>query len=303
MSLPLQELIRYGQTQLENAGIDDAARDAKGLYCFLDKLDNVGLMMHWQDVLQDNQCEAYFELIDRRAAGEPFQYITGTQDFMGFTFMVNPSVLIPRQDTETMVEDAVELITKGSLRGAEYVKASGIKDVLDLCCGSGAIGVSLAKLCPKIKVTCSDISKDALKTARENAAQLGCKTVKFEEGDMFSPFKGRLGNKKFDMIISNPPYIASDVIPTLQREVKDHEPMNALDGGEDGLDFYRRIADEAADCLDKKGVLMLEIGCDQAEAVTSLLNDSGKFKDITCLQDLAGKDRIIAARVKGKKDK
>ena len=303
MSLPLKELISYGQTQLENAGIEDAARDARGLYCFLDKLDNVGLMMHWQDVLQDNQCEAYFELIGRRAGGEPFQYITGTQEFMGFTFHVNPSVLIPRQDTETMVEDAVELITKGSLRGEEYAKASAIKEVLDLCCGSGAIGISLAKLCPKVKVTCSDISGEAVKTARGNAAALGCRSVKFEEGDMFAPFSGKLGKKKFDMIISNPPYIASHVIPSLQGEVKDHEPMGALDGGADGLDFYRRIAEEAAAYLQKNGLLMLEIGCDQGGTVPELIENSGRFKDIRCLKDLAGKDRIIAARLRGKKDK
>lgn len=112
----------------------------------------------------------------------------------------------------------------------------------------------------KVKVTCSDISGEAVKTARGNAAALGCRSVKFEEGDMFAPFSGKLGKKKFDMIISNPPYIASHVIPSLQREVKDHEPMGALDGGADGLDFYRRIAEEAAAYLQKNGLLMLEIG-------------------------------------------
>ena len=120
---------------------------------------------------------------------------------------------------------------------------------------------------------------------------------------MFAPFSGKLGKKKFDMIISNPPYIASHVIPSLQREVKDHEPMSALDGGADGLDFYRRIAEEAAAYLQKNGLLMLEIGCDQGGTVPELIENSGRFKDIRCLKDLAGKDRIIAARLRGKKDK
>ena len=303
MSLPLKELISYGQTQLENAGVEDAARDARGLYCFLDKLDSVGLMMHWQDVLQDNQCEAYFELIDRRAAGEPFQYITGTQEFMGLTFAVDPSVLIPRQDTETMVEDAEEMIGKGTLRGEPYVKPGAIKEILDLCCGSGAIGISLAKRGAGLKVSCSDLSKAAVATARRNAAANGCKSVRFEEGDLFAPFNGKLGRKKFDLIISNPPYIASGVIPTLQREVREHEPLDALDGGEDGLDFYRRIAAEAAAHLRKNGVLMLEIGCDQGEAVMELLREAGDYGDIVCLRDLAGKERIVAAKMPGKKAK
>lgn len=296
MSLPLKELINYGKTQLERAGIEDADRDARGLYCFLDRLDSVGLMMHWQDVLQDNQCEAYFELIERRAAGEPFQYITGTQEFMGLTFAVDPSVLIPRQDTETMVEDAEELIQKGTLRDRPYGKPGAIKEILDLCCGSGAIGISLAKRCGRLKVTCSDVSAPAIATARLNAAANGCKSVRFEQGDLFEPFSGKLGRKKFDMIISNPPYIASSVIPELQREVREHEPLEALDGGEDGLDFYRRIASEAAAHLHKNGVLMLEIGFDQGEAVTEMLRETGLYGDVTCLKDLAGKDRIVTAK-------
>lgn len=301
MSLPLKELIKIGIRQLQDAGIGDYERDAKELYCFLDKLDSVGLMMHWQDVLQDNQCEAYFKLIERRAAGEPLQYITGTQEFMGFSFNVNPSVLIPRQDTETMVEDAVELLTKGTLRGEEYAKASDFKEVLDLCCGSGAIGVSIAKLCGKVKVTCSDISEEAVKTAKQNGLDNGCKSVKFEKSDLFDAFCGKLSKKKFDFIISNPPYIEREVIPTLQREVKDHEPIMALDGGMDGLDFYRRIAEDAPAHLYKNGVLMLEIGYNQNEAVTSLLEETEKFCNIMCLKDLAGKDRIVIAKLKGKK--
>ena len=298
MSLPLKELIKIGQTQLKEAGVGDADRDARDLYCFLDKIDTVGLMMHWQDTLQDNACEAYFDLVQRRAAGEPMQYITGVQEFMGIPFKVTAQVLIPRQDTETMVEDAIEAIEKGTLRGRPFIKA--IKEVLDLCTGSGAIGVSIAKMCPKIKMVCSDISSEALKIAEENAQASGCKSVKFQEGDLFSPFCGKLRKRKFDLIITNPPYIQTDVIPTLQREVKDHEPMSALDGGKDGLDFYRRIAAEAPFHLNKNGVLMMEIGYDQRISVTELLQQTAKFSDIICLQDLAGKDRIIAAKLIGK---
>ncbi len=300
MSLPLKELIKIGEVQLREAGIADSVRDSKDLYCYMDKLDAVGLMMHWGDVLQDNTCEAYFELIERRAKGEPMQYITGVQEFMGLTFKVNPSVLIPRQDTETMVEDAIEVITKKTLRDEEFCKNQP-KDVLDLCCGSGAIGVSLAKLA-NVKVTCSDLSEDALQTAKGNAALNGCvKSVKFEQGDLFAPFCGKLGKKKFDMIISNPPYIESDVIPTLQTEVKDHEPMMALDGGEDGLDFYRQIVEQAPNHLKKHGVIMMEIGHNQGEAVCKLLEETDKFEKITCLKDLPGLDRIVAAVLKPKK--
>ena len=169
MSLPLKELIKIGQTQLKEAGVGDADRDARDLYCFLDKIDTVGLMMHWQDTLQDNACEAYFDLVQRRAAGEPMQYITGVQEFMGIPFKVTAQVLIPRQDTETMVEDAIEAIEKGTLRGRPFIKAAAIKEVLDLCTGSGAIGVSIAKMCPKIKMVCSDISSEALKRMRRPA--------------------------------------------------------------------------------------------------------------------------------------
>ena len=151
-----------------------------------------------------------------------------------------------------------------------------------------------------MKVTCSDLSKDALSVARENGAKLGVK-ASFQEGNLLLPFKGRFKNKKFDLIISNPPYIKTSVIPTLQREVRDHEPMMALDGGASGLDFYRDIIRDAPDCLKKEGVLMLEIGHDQREDICTLLAETEKFEKITALKDLAGRDRIAAAVLRGKK--
>lgn len=296
MSLPIKELISIGTKQLRDAGVADAEIDAKELYCYMRGMDRTALMLRWQEVMQDNQCEAYFNLIERRASRVPLQHITGRQEFMGLPFEVNEKVLIPRQDTETMVEDALELMEKGTLRGQEYT--DGLKrggDILDLCCGSGAIGISIAKLAKGAHVTCSDLSKDALEVADRNARLNDCKSVKFTESDMFAAFCGRLGKKKFNLIISNPPYIPPSVIEGLEPEVRDHEPMMALDGGTDGLDFYRIIAQHAPEHLKKGGVLMLEIGFDQKDAVKGLLQETGRFEKIIGLTDLTGKDRIVCA--------
>ena len=307
MSLSVKELIKIAERQLADAGVADAQIDAKELYCFLMGYDKTALMMHWQDVLQDNQCEAYFALIEKRAKRQPLQHITGEQEFMGFPFKVNEHVLIPRQDTETMVEDAIELLEKGTLRGGAYGRGKPLKgsaDILDLCCGSGAIGISLAKTFGKAKVVCTDVSPQALETARENASYNACKNIKFVESDMFEApfFNGRFGKKKFDLIISNPPYIESEVIEGLEPEVKDHEPRLALDGGTDGLNFYRKIAQEAAAYLKKDGVLMMEIGYEKKDAVKEILRQTGEYERIIGLTDLTGRDRIVAA-IKKKEEK
>ena len=296
MSLSIKELLNIGKVQLEREGVQDAAIDAKTLFCYLKCMTHKDFLLSWQYEVGDDDCEGFFELIEKRASGIPTQYITGVQSFMGHEFRVNENVLIPRQDTETMVEDALELIDKGSIRGEEYESKKGW-EVLDLCTGSGAIGISLSKESSNVKkMTCSDVSLTAIEVARSNSIRLGADRIEFTNSDMFEAFKGKLKNKKFDLIISNPPYIRSDVIPTLQREVKDHEPMLALDGGADGLDFYRVIAKEAPIHLNKKGVLMLEIGYDQGKDLVDMLTETGLFEDIKCLKDLAGKDRIIVAK-------
>lgn len=297
MSLSVKEIINIGAKTLAEGGVMDADLDSKTLYCFLVGVPESKLFTEYQYTLQDVLCDKYFDLIDRRASGEPLQYIVGNTAFMGLPFKVTPDVLIPRQDTESLVEDALTLMTDGKIRGEEM----GIKrkswDVLDVGCGSGAIGVSIAKLAPKPSVTMSDISKDALSVAKENAAMNGVeKSTKFVEGSFFEPFSGRLGVKKFDMIISNPPYIPTEVIENLQREIREHEPRIALDGGFDGLASYRIIAVEAPKHLKKGGVVMLEIGHDQKNSVTALLEETGKFCDIRCYKDLPGRDRIIFAR-------
>ena len=297
MSLLVKEMLTMGEKQLMDSDIADATRDCKILYCYMMDIPFSKIILEYQEVLQDRLCDKYFELIDRRSSGEPVQYIMGSQEFMGLEFIVNENVLIPRQDTETLVEDALEIINTGTLRGEDMDVKRKEWDILDLCTGSGAIGVSLARIANKVNVTCSDISEGAIKVAKENAQKHGvAKSVKFEQGDLFKPFSKHFRKQKFDMIISNPPYIKSSIIPTLQKEVCEHEPLSALDGGESGLDFYERIVSGVGSHLRKSGVLLLEIGHDQGEAVSGLLSRNGEFTSIRVLKDLANRDRIVFAK-------
>ena len=297
MSLLVKEMLTMGEKQLMDSDIADATRDCKILYCYMMDIPFSKIILEYQKVLQDRLCDKYFELIDRRSKGEPVQYIMGCQEFMGLEFIVNENVLIPRQDTETLVEDALEIINTGTLRGEDMDVKRKEWDILDLCTGSGAIGVSLARIANKVNVTCSDISEGAIKVAKENAQKHGlAKSMKFEQGDLFEPFNKHFHKQKFDMIISNPPYIKSSVIPTLQKEVCEHEPLSALDGGESGLDFYERIVSGVGSHLKKGGVLLMEIGNDQGEAVSGLLSRNGEFTSIRVLRDLAQRDRIVFAK-------
>lgn len=286
MAMVVKEMLEVGRRTLEGAGIYDAKVDAESLLCYMLNLERRELFMLWSKTMDDRQCDSFFELIDERASRKPLQHIIGTQEFMGLEFKVSENVLIPRQDTEVLVETVLEY--EESFKG----KTS----VLDLCCGSGAIGVSLAKLSKNMKVTCSDISDFAINLTKENAKNLKA-SVNVKQGDMFEPFAGRLRNTKFDIIVSNPPYIETEVIDTLEKEVKDHEPMLALDGGADGLDFYRQIVENAPKHLNKGGMLFLEIGHNQGEALEKLLSEMGVYQDIQVKKDYADLDRVVICRV------
>jgi release factor glutamine methyltransferase len=270
--------------QMEAADVPDAKHDAEMLYCWLMHVQPDKFFMEWANTADDRTCDQYFALVDRRSAREPLQYIIGTQEFMGYTMKTSPHVLIPRFDTEPVVEKAVGLL--------EGQKAPA---VLDLCCGSGAIGIAVAKM-TDAKVTAADLSEDAVALTKENAASNSA-ALAVLQGDLFEA----VGKKKYDMVISNPPYIESDVIPTLMPEVRNYEPHEALDGGADGLDFYRRIIADAPDHIKDDGLLVLEIGDDQAEAVTQLIADIERFDPAEVGRDLAGHDRIITAVMLGKK--
>lgn len=289
-------LVKEGEYQLSKAFCMDPKIDAQELYCYLTGLDKVSLFLKAEEEVDPETEEKYMELIRRRAERIPLQHITGVQEFMGYTFRVNPHVLIPRQDTETLVTEAAKTIQstpREKLSFFEKLKGRKEWDVLDLCCGSGAVGISLAKICSNVKVTATDISAEAVETAEANAEDLRVK-VRFITGDMFEPVKGR----KFDMIVSNPPYIRTNMISILQEEVKDHEPLNALDGGRDGLDFYRTIVEKAADFLKPEGFLLMEIGHDQGEDLRKMLKDSGKYSPAVVIKDLPGRDRVVKCKLK-----
>ena len=284
MAMIVKEMLEVGKRTLEGAGIFDAKVDAESLLCHMLRIDKHGLFMMWSKTMDDAQCDIFFDLIDKRASRIPLQHIIGTQDFMGLTFKVAEHVLIPRMDTEVLVQAVLDV--------EEQFKSKA--SVLDLCCGSGAIGVSLAKLSKNMKVTCSDISDYAIALTKENAKELKA-NITVKQGDMFEPFAGKILKTKFDIIVSNPPYIESAVIPTLEVEVAEHEPMLALDGGSDGLVFYRMIAENAKTHLNKGGMLFLEIGHNQGEALRELLEAQG-FTDVEVRQDYAGLDRVVVAK-------
>ncbi|NLD19711.1 MAG: peptide chain release factor N(5)-glutamine methyltransferase [Clostridiales bacterium] len=289
-------LVNEGEHRLSRAFCMDPKIDAEELYCFLTGMDKVTLFLKAEEEVKPETEEKYFELIEKRAGRVPLQHITGKQEFMGYTFNVSPDVLIPRQDTETLVVEAARVIQDMPPKKTSFIeRMKGEKDreVLDLCCGSGAIGISMAKICLGIKVTACDISSAAVENAVENAKKLRAK-VKFLHGDMFEPVRDRT----FDMIVTNPPYIKTSMLSILQEEVKGHEPLNALDGGRDGLKFYRTIVEKAQSHLKSGGYLFMEIGHDQAEDLRKMLKDSGKYTPAEVIRDLPGKDRVVKCQLK-----
>jgi release factor glutamine methyltransferase len=289
MGLQIKEILAVAENILREAGDEDYKRDAEILLCHAAHYDARKIFMNWSKEIDDSYCEGFFELIQKRASGVPTQYLTNTQEFMGYSFFVDERVLIPRMDTETVIEAV-----------SDYIKASrSVHRVLDLCTGSGIIAITLAKLNPSLKITASDVDTAALKVAETNASKLGVSSrIKFVTSDIYTSFKTGFGGPTFDIIVSNPPYIKSDVLLTLQREIVEHEPLRALDGGTDGLDFYRNIIAGAAARLKKNGALFLEIGYDQAASVQELVDETKRFGNVTVRQDLAGNDRVLSASLK-----
>lgn len=287
----VRDLAQRGFTRLRQAGVDSPRLDAELLLAKALGKDRVFLHLNPDFCPEDEAVREFLTLVERRAAGEPVQYLTGVQEFMGLEFAVNPSVLIPRTDTETLVEAVLgRLEACRKTRSTQPPQAAAVL-TLDLGTGSGAIAVSLAYYCKGLSVKAVDISAEALRLARENALRHGvADRVEFTQGDLFSPFEGT--GIRFDLIVSNPPYISGEGMDRLQREVR-HEPPHALHGGADGLDFYKRIAADSSRHIIRGGLLAVEIGHDQAEAVQSILDQTGAYTGIEVVRDLAGRDRVV----------
>lgn len=271
------EAFLMGMQKLKEAEIGEAQLDARLLLEEVCGTDHNTLLCHGDREVSETEEEQYRKALEQRAVHVPLQHLLGYQDFMGLRFQVNEHVLIPRQDTEILVEEAMRYLHDGMR-------------ILDLCTGSGCILLSLLHYSNDCEGTGVDISKEALQVAALNAELLGIK-ADFLKSDLYEKVTG-----KFDLLVSNPPYIKRKVIPTLMEEVREYDPYIALDGGEDGLDFYRRIIGGAQDYLKRGGQILMEIGSGQAQAVSELLREAG-FKEIDVCRDFAGLDRVVSGRL------
>ena len=269
-----REAIVSGEKSLCEAGIADARNDAWLLLTMACKIDHTYYYMHIDEEMPEELQHEFEVLIKKRAERVPLQYITGEQEFMGMTFHVNSNVLIPRQDTETLVEEALKVVKPGM-------------KVLDMCTGSGCVLISILKNVHGTGGYGYDISKQAINVAKENA-KLNDVPAIFERSNLFED----VADETFDVIVSNPPYIRSDEIPFLMPEVSEFEPHEALDGKEDGLYFYKKIIKEAKNYLNPQGMLAFEIGYDQGEAVKNLM-EAQDFACVEIKKDLAGLDRLV----------
>ena len=277
--MTLKELYNTGTDILKNASIQESSLDAWYLLEYVTGITRARYFVDSRQTVPQNHQKQYLQLIQKRAEHIPLQHLTGVQEFMGLEFHVNEHVLIPRQDTEILVETALEKLKE----------ISNPVNLLDMCTGSGCILLSILyymKNKKQITGTGVDISDKALEVARKNAKSLGL-SVDFLQSDLFDKI-----TDKYSMIVSNPPYIRSDVIKTLQEEVREHDPMLALDGMEDGLYFYRKIISESEKYLQVDGYLIFEIGHDQGLDVSNMMKDAG-FRDVLIKKDLAGLDRVV----------
>ncbi|MBE5947618.1 MAG: peptide chain release factor N(5)-glutamine methyltransferase [Lachnospiraceae bacterium] len=272
-----KELLNEGKAALSEV-TDEYELDAWYLFEHATGIARHEYLMDSQVAITDEKCNIFREYISKRSKHIPLQHIVGTQWFMGLEFEVNEHVLIPRQDTEVLVEESLKVIKAGD-------------SVLDMCTGSGCIIISLAKNTSLSEAVGVDVSADALGVAKINAVRHDA-DVKFVQSDLFT----ELGSAKHDVIVSNPPYIETEEINHLMPEVREHEPMIALDGGADGLIFYRKIINESGMFLKDGGYLLFEVGHNQADEVCRLMEEAG-FKDVMSIKDLCGIKRVCKGRI------
>ena len=278
----IKDTLRYGIGKLKENEIAEPVLKTRMLLGHILNKEKEYLLIHETEEIDEELSKKFKDGTDKLCENIPLQYIINKQEFMGLEFYIDENVLIPQPDTEVLVEEVINI-----LRNEKKEK------ILDLCTGSGAIGISIAKNIENIKVTLSDISKNALNVAKKNCNKiLNNNKINIVESDLFEKI-----NDKFDIIVSNPPYIKSKIIQTLDKEVQ-NEPLLALDGGEDGLKIYRRIINEAYKYLNSDGYLCLEIGYDQKDEVIDLINNSGKYIEIYSKKDLSKNDRIIVCKKK-----
>lgn len=280
--MTIKELLNQGTIMLKNEDVDGPKNKARAILQYtLKKSKEYTIIYDTKEVTQ-KQRDEFVKNIKRLISGEPLQYITGVQEFMKINFIVTKDVLIPQPDTEILVEEAIKI-------------ANRLDNplILDLCTGSGAIAVSLAKNVPNAKIVATDISKKALEIARQNAKLNGVlNNIDFIESNLFDKIK----NIKFDIIVSNPPYIPTDEIRKLPKDVR-QEPTIALDGGKDGLDFYRKIFVNGNEYLNRQGYLCVEIGYNQKEAVRKIIEKKERYVQTYCIKDLCQNDRVIVTQI------
>lgn len=280
--MTIKEILRKGMIQLKTGNVTEPNLKARLIMQYILNKPRQYLIIYDDQVLTLRQEVDYFKAIKRLINGEPIQHITHQQEFMKLSFFVNEDVLIPRPDTEILVEEVIKI--------AKKIKA---KNILDMCTGSGAIAVSLAKYLDNVEITAVDISTKTLNVAKTNAKNNEVENkITFIESNLFE----NIVNEKYDIIVSNPPYIRKDVIKTLNKEVQ-KEPKIALDGGYDGLDFYRKITHQSEEYLKFNGYLCFEIGYDQKKDVIKIINDERKFTGTYSKKDLCDNDRIVVTRL------
>ncbi len=285
----IKECFSIITAQLKENNIDTPEQEAGVLLCHALKCDRTYLYAHPEQEVDEPIVEQVLDNAIKRINKVPLQYIVGSTEFMSLTFKVTPSVLIPRQDTELLVETCINLANK-AIGGVGSCSPRSIS-ILDMCTGSGCVAVSLAWYLGQARLTACDISDAALEVAKGNAKNNGvAQRITFLQGDLFEALIG--STPSFDIIASNPPYIESETISTLDPEVRSNEPLLALDGGIDGLDFYRRISKEATSYLKQGGYLVFEIGYNQGQLVSTLLTESG-FTNVSVLKDLCNNDRVV----------
>lgn len=269
-----REAIVLGESILRKADIVDAKTDSWLLLAMACKIDHTYYYMHIDEEMTEEQAREFEVLIKKRAERVPLQYITGEQEFMGLTFHLNSNVLIPRQDTETLVEEALKVVRPGM-------------KIMDMCTGSGCVLISILKNAHDIEGIGYDISKQAINVAKENA-KLNEVPAVFERSDLFED----VVENDFDVIVSNPPYIPTDVIATLMPEVAEFEPREALDGKGDGLYFYSKILEQCKNYMKPDGYVLFEIGCTQGDSVSTMMRLAG-FSEVHVIKDLARNDRVV----------